>query len=61
VPIGGPSLAIDPNGEVMVETVDPVAVVTLEESVLAEARQRYPGYLRTNARMYAEAWERVGS
>jgi N-carbamoylputrescine amidase len=59
VPIGGPSLAIDPNGEVMVETTDPVAVVTLEESVLADARRRYPGYLRTNARMYAEAWGRA--
>jgi alkanesulfonate monooxygenase SsuD/methylene tetrahydromethanopterin reductase-like flavin-dependent oxidoreductase (luciferase family) len=58
VPIGGPSIAIDPNGEVMVETTDPVAVVTLDESVLADARRRYPGYLRTNAGMYAEAWVR---
>jgi predicted amidohydrolase len=59
VPIGGPSIAIDPNGEVLVETTDPVAVVTLEEAVLAEARRRYPGYLRTNARMYEEAWARA--
>jgi len=59
VPIGGPSIAIDPNGEVMVETTDPVAVVTLDESVLADARRRYPGYLRTNAAMYAEAWGRA--
>ena len=59
VPIGGPSIAIDPHGEVMVETTDPVAVVRLEESVLAEARRRYPGYLRTNAQLYAEAWGRA--
>jgi N-carbamoylputrescine amidase len=59
VPIGGPSLAIDPNGEVMVETTEPVAVVTLEESVLTNARRRYPGYLRTNARIYADAWGRA--
>ena len=59
VAIGGPSLAIDPNGEVMVETTDPVAVVRLEESVLAEARRRYPGYLRTNAQLYADAWQRA--
>ena len=60
VAIGGPSLAIDPNGEVLIETTDPVAVVTLEESVLADARHRYPGYLKTNAAMYAQAWERAG-
>lgn len=59
VPIGGPSIATDPNGEVMVETTDPVVVVRLEESVLAGARRRYPGYLRTNAQLYAEAWGRA--
>jgi predicted amidohydrolase len=59
VPIGGPSIAIDPNGEVLVETTEPVVVVRLEESVLAEARRRYPGYLRTNAALYAEAWARA--
>jgi N-carbamoylputrescine amidase len=59
VPIGGPSIAIDPNGEVMVETTDPVVVVTLEEAVLTEARRRYPGYLRTNAALYADAWARA--
>ena len=57
VPIGGPSLVIDPNGELLVETSNPVAVVRLDESVLAVARQRYPGYLRTNGALYAKAWE----
>ena len=56
VPIGGPSLAIDPSGEVLVETTDPVTVVRLDESVLAVARQRYPGYLRTHGALYARAW-----
>jgi N-carbamoylputrescine amidase len=56
VPIGGPSLAIDPNGDVLVETTDPVTVVRLDESVVAVARQRYPGYLRTNGALYARAW-----
>jgi N-carbamoylputrescine amidase len=59
VAIGGPSIAIDPNGDVLVETTEPMVVVRLEESVLADARRRYPGYLRTNARMYAEAWARA--
>jgi N-carbamoylputrescine amidase len=60
VPIGGPSLAIDPNGEVIVETTDAVVVVTIDEAVLTQARQRYPGYLRTNAALYAQAWSAAG-
>lgn len=56
VPLGGPSLAIDPNGDVIVETTDPVAVVTLDEARIQAARAGYPGYLATNASLYAEAW-----
>jgi N-carbamoylputrescine amidase len=56
VPLGGPSIVVDPNGDVLVETTEPVAVVTLDESVLMAARRRYPGYLSTNASLYAEAW-----
>ena len=61
VPIGGPSLAVAPDGEVLVETTDPVAVVTLEESVIAAARRGYPGYLRTDAALYARAWKAAGA
>lgn len=61
IPIGGPSLAIDPNGEVLVETTDPVAVVTIDEAVLTAARQGYPGYLRTIAALYARAWDAAGA
>lgn len=56
VPLGGPSIAIDPNGDVLVETTDAVAVVTLEERVVAEAKTRYPGYLVVNAALYASGW-----
>lgn len=59
VPIGGPSIAIDPNGEVLIETTDPVAVVTVDERTLGAARRRYPGYLSTNASLYADAWSRA--
>ena len=59
VPIGGPSVAIDPNGDVLVETTDPIAVVTLDDRLLQEARRRYPGYLPTNASQYAAAWRRA--
>ena len=61
VPLGGPSIAVDPSGEVLLETTDPVAVVTLEQRVIDAARERYPGYLATNAALYAEAWKRVSS
>jgi N-carbamoylputrescine amidase len=56
VPLGGPSIAIDPNGEVLVETTEPIAIVTLDRAVVAAARKRYPGYLPTFASVYAEGW-----
>jgi N-carbamoylputrescine amidase len=61
VPIGGPSLAVDPRGEVLAETTEPVTVVTLDEAVIAAARRGYPGYLRTNAVLYARAWDAAGA
>jgi predicted amidohydrolase len=54
--IGGPSVAVDPSGTVMVETTDQVAIVTLESRVVREARTAYPGYLPIRARLYADAW-----
>jgi predicted amidohydrolase len=57
--IGGPSVAFDPDGELLVETTDPIALVTLEERVVHEARRAYPGYLPIRARLYADAWAAV--
>jgi omega-amidase len=57
--IGGPSVAFDPNGDLLVETTDRIAVVTLEADVVAAARRRYPGYLPVRARVYADAWDEV--
>lgn len=59
VPLGGPSIAIDPNGEVLVETTDTIVVVTLDSAVVAAARKKYPGYLPTFAAAYAEGWRIV--
>ncbi len=58
--IGGPSVAIAPTGEVLLETVEPVAVARLKRSVLMAARRDYPGYLDVRSDVYAEAWGRVG-
>jgi N-carbamoylputrescine amidase len=61
VPLGGPSIAVDPNGVVLAETTDPVAVVTLRDEVVQHARRSYPGYLATNAALYAQAWTQVAA
>jgi predicted amidohydrolase len=54
--LGGPSVAFDPNGELLVETTDPMALVTLDASTVTDARRAYPGYLPIHARLYADAW-----
>jgi len=61
VPLGGPSIAIAPTGEVLVETTEPLAVVTMHRGCVEEARTRYPGYSATRADLLAEGWKRVGS
>ena len=57
--IGGPSIAVDPFGQVMVETTDPIAVATVTSSVVRKARVAYPGYLPIRARLYADAWREI--
>ena len=59
VQIGGPTVAIDPNGDVLLETTDTLAVVTLDAAVVASARRDYPGYLPVRARLYADAWAEI--
>ena len=57
--IGGPSMVSGPSGEVLLETTDPVAVVTLEKAALERARSQYPGYLEVRADVYERAWRDV--
>jgi predicted amidohydrolase len=59
VPLGGPSFAVAPTGEVLVDSTEPIAHVTIERNVIEQARQRYPGYLPTRAELYAEGWKSV--
>lgn len=59
VPIGGPSVAVDPDGQVLVETTEAIALVTLNADVVRRARIAYPGYLPVRARLYAEAWAEI--
>jgi predicted amidohydrolase len=57
--IGGPSIAVDPNGGVLLETTDAIGIVTLDSAAIRKARIDYPGYLPVRARLYADAWEEI--
>jgi predicted amidohydrolase len=59
VGIGGPSIAVDPAGNVLLETTDTIGLVTLEREVVRRARADYPGHLPVRARLYADGWAEV--
>jgi predicted amidohydrolase len=58
--IGGPSIAISPSSEVLLETTDPMSLVTLRRDVVEAARAEYPGYLKVYPEVYARGWQGVG-
>jgi predicted amidohydrolase len=58
VPIGGPSIVVAPDGQVLVESTDTIVVVTLRRDAVAAARKSYPGYLPYFADVYAAGWKR---
>ena len=57
--IGGPSIAVAPNGTVLCETTEKIGIVRLDGSLVAKARRDYPGYLPVRADLYAKAWQDV--
>ena len=59
VAIGGPSIAVAPTGEVLLETTETIGLVTLNRSVLDQARTDYPGYLAVPSSMYARGWATI--
>jgi predicted amidohydrolase len=61
VPLGGPSFAVSPTGEVLAEGTESMILVTLDRTVLEEVRRGYPGYLPVRAELYAQGWKRVTS
>ena len=52
-------MAVDPEGRVLVESTEPVRVVTLEREAVTRARVEYPGYLPLRAKLYARAWSEL--
>ena len=61
VDIGGPSLAVAPDGEVLYEGTDPVAVVQLEARRAGAAVEDYPGYLARPVGLYARGWNSLSA
>ena len=61
VPLGGPSFAVAPTGEVLAESTEPMVLVTIDQDVFDQVRRRYPGYLPVRADLYAEGWKSVAS
>jgi predicted amidohydrolase len=59
--IGGPSIAVDPSGEVIVETTDTISLAHLDAEAVARARVAYPGYLPVRAALYADGWADVAN
>jgi len=59
VDMGGPSLVVNPMGEVLLETTDRIAVTTLNLRAVEDARRSYPGYLAWAAKMYVAGWAEV--
>jgi predicted amidohydrolase len=58
--IGGPSLAVDPDGEVIAESTDPVTLVRLSGEAVERARKDYPGYLAFRPDLYTRGWGELG-
>lgn len=61
VTLGGPSVAIGPDGRILLETTDTVAVIDLDRGRVRAARQGYPGYLDRRADLYAAGWSRLAT
>ena len=59
VPLGGPSVLVGPDGDVLLETTETIALARLDRSRIDRARRAYPGYLPQRARLYAAAWHRL--
>jgi len=57
--IGGPSIAVDPGGNVVLETTETIGLVTLDSAVARKARADYPGSLPVRAALYADAWREI--
>lgn len=54
--IGGPSIAIKPNGEIITESESTITSFTAAKNTIEEARIQYPGYLPCRKELYTKCW-----
>ncbi len=59
VPLGGPSLLVDPHGRVVAEGTEDELWCDLKVSQVVEARAGYPGYLESPLQVYADSWGKL--
>jgi len=57
--IGGNSIAVAPDGEVLIESCDAITVFTVRQSTIKNARIDYPGYLPCRSDIYAQGWNAI--
>jgi N-carbamoylputrescine amidase len=57
--IGGASIAVAPNGEVLAESCDAITVFTVRRSTIEQSRIDYPGYLPCRSDVYARCWGEI--
>ena len=58
-PLGGPAVAVAPNGEICTESDEKVVMVEVDPDRVASARAVYPGYLAIPSSTYAAAWKGI--
>ncbi len=56
VEIGQPSIAVSPDGKVIMESSEPVSVAVVDPEAARRAKGVYPGYLAVRSPLYARAW-----
>jgi predicted amidohydrolase len=59
VPLGGPSLVVDPHGQVVAEGTEDELWCDFKVSQVVSARAGYPGYLESPLQVYADSWGKL--
>ncbi len=59
VEIGGPSLVVNPMGDVVLETTERISTHSLDLQEVTDARKTYPGYLAWPAETYITGWKKI--
>jgi predicted amidohydrolase len=54
-PLGGPSCVVAPDGTVVLETSERIAIAQVDPAACTRARAEYPGYLPLRTDLYARA------